>query len=102
MAQWQGGTLNAGLRGRDLSIYTLCVHVATGNTSSALLLVEPGDMELQQPCISRLSDPTENNFPPTSMAIHFHFSTSKCNFRTEKKIRKYFKMLERIEKRYYS
>lgn len=52
VAQWQVGNLNRGLRGRDLSIYTLCVHVAARNTSSALLLVEPRDMELQQSCIS--------------------------------------------------
>lgn len=99
VAQWQVRNLNRQLRGKDLSIYTLCVHVAAGNTSSALLLVESGNMELWQPCISWAVRSNRTYFSPTSMAIYFHFSTSKCNFRTEKKIRKYFKMLEKDSKR---
>lgn len=102
MAQWQMGNLNRQLRGKDLSIYTLYVHVAAGNTSSALLLVESGDMELQQPCISWAVRSNRTYFSPTSMAIYFHFSTSECNFRTEKEIRKYFKMLQRPSKRVIS
>lgn len=85
VAQWQVRNLNRQLRGKDLSVYTLCVHVAAGNTSSALLLVESGDMELWQPCISWAVRSNRTYFSPTSMAIYFHFSTSKCNFRAEKK-----------------
>lgn len=73
VAQWQVGKLNGGLRGRDLSIHTLCVHVAAGSTSSALLLVEPGDIELQQPCISWAVRSNRIHFSPYKYGNIFAF-----------------------------